>query len=171
MRGRRCTYNELPFGKPPKSAGPAVREWRSSNSSTDNAAMRLNLALSVSAQVHHCHARNRGYCGHGLEAARARFGGPPLTRRRRRRHRQGCNATRPPHLLRTNNVYASLQLRLRALVGNRNLTLTSVGDSTTARYGGPCTPKIYCASPAKQRTQCPPAWRRQPTHRFQTANQ
>jgi len=42
MRGRRCTYNELPFGKPPKSAGPAVREWRSSNSSTDNAAMHAS---------------------------------------------------------------------------------------------------------------------------------
>jgi hypothetical protein len=42
MRGRRCTYNELPFGKPPKSAGPVVREWRSSHSSTDNAAMHAS---------------------------------------------------------------------------------------------------------------------------------
>jgi|SRR5262245_957523 len=51
------------------------------------------------------------------------------------------NNARAPHSLRTdNNAYASLQLWLRALVGNRNLTLTSVGDSTTARYGGPCTP-------------------------------
>src|SRR5215475_11972091 len=42
MRGRRCTYNEMPFGKSFKSAGPAVREWRSSNSSTDNAAMHAS---------------------------------------------------------------------------------------------------------------------------------
>jgi hypothetical protein len=29
------------------------------------------LALSVGAPPHHCHARIRGYCGHGFEAARA----------------------------------------------------------------------------------------------------
>jgi hypothetical protein len=32
---------------------------------------REQVALSVSAPAHHCHAWNRGYCGHGFEAARA----------------------------------------------------------------------------------------------------
>ena len=37
------------------------------------------MAPSVSALVQHCHAWNRGYCGHGFEAAIAGCGGQPLT--------------------------------------------------------------------------------------------
>jgi hypothetical protein len=41
------------------------------------------LAQSVTAPVHHCHAWNRGNSGHGSEAVRARSGGLPLTHFRR----------------------------------------------------------------------------------------
>jgi len=36
----------------------------------DLSGARQHMALSVSTPIHDCHAWNRGYCGHGFEAAK-----------------------------------------------------------------------------------------------------